>query len=61
MDWDVHGILRPLFDGPYMAVSGFTRRSAAQMIASVGADMVAFGQAYLANRIWMRGSARAMG
>ncbi len=49
MDWDVHGILRPLFDGPYMAVAGFTRRSAAQMIASGGADMVAFGQAYLAN------------
>lgn len=49
MDWDVHATLRPLFDGPYMAVAGFTRASAAAMVASGGADMIAFGQAYVAN------------
>lgn len=49
MDWDVHGTLRPLFDGPYMGVAGFTRRSAADAIAAGRMDLVAFGQHYLAN------------
>lgn len=49
MDWDVHGLLRPLFEGPYMAVSGYSRAGAAAMIAGGGADLVAFGQAYIAN------------
>jgi N-ethylmaleimide reductase len=49
MDWDVHGMLRPLFDGPYMAVAGYTRASAIQAIEAGRADLIAFGQAYLAN------------
>lgn len=49
MDWDVYGTLRPLFDGPFMVVGGFTRQSAAEMIANGGADMVGFGQAFIAN------------
>lgn len=49
VDWDVYGTLRPLFDGPLIAVGGFTRASAAALIAEGTADMVAFGQAYIAN------------
>lgn len=47
--WDVYGTLRPLFDGPAMFVAGFTRASAARAVAGGQADMVAFGQAYIAN------------
>jgi N-ethylmaleimide reductase len=47
--WDVYGILRPLFDGPVMVVAGFTRASGAKMVAEGRADMVAFGQGYIAN------------
>lgn len=47
--WDVYGILRPLFDGPVMVVAGFTRASGATMVADGRADMVAFGQGYIAN------------
>ncbi len=49
MDWDVYGTLRPLFDGPVMFVAGFTRSRAAETVASGKADMIAFGQAYIAN------------
>ncbi len=47
--WDVYGMLRPLFDGAVMVVAGFTRASGAAMIATGRADMVAYGQAYIAN------------
>lgn len=47
--WDVHGLLRPLFDGPYLVTSGYTRSSAGALIAAGGADMVAFGQSFIAN------------
>lgn len=47
--WDVHGTLRPLFDGPYMGVAGFTRSTAARAVSSGQIDMAAFGQNYLAN------------
>lgn len=49
MDWDVYGLLRPLFDGPFMPVASFTRQRAAEQIASGGADLVGFGQAFIAN------------
>lgn len=49
MDWDVYGTLRPLFDGPMIGVGNFTRETAAAAIASGLMDLVAFGQAYLAN------------
>ncbi len=47
--WDVHGTLRPLFDGPYMAVASYTGSKAARAVASGKIDMVAFGQNYIAN------------
>jgi N-ethylmaleimide reductase len=49
LTWDVYETLRPLFDGPLVAVRGLTRGSAADMLASGMADLVAFGQSYLAN------------
>jgi N-ethylmaleimide reductase len=47
--WDVYGTLRPLFKGPMIGVAGFTRAKAAAAIARGRLDMVAFGQAYIAN------------
>ena len=47
--WDVFGTLRPLFDGPMMSVVGFTRAKAAQAVASGASDVIAFGQAWMAN------------
>ena len=47
--WDVYGKLRRLFEGPVIVGVGFNRQSAARIIADRGADMVAFGQAYIAN------------
>jgi N-ethylmaleimide reductase len=49
MEWDVYGTLRPLFDGPFMVVAGFTRATAAAMVTAGGADLVAFGQAFISN------------
>jgi N-ethylmaleimide reductase len=47
--WDVHGVLRPLFDRPMIGVTGFTRSTAVTKITEKRLDMVAFGQAYIAN------------
>ncbi|MDB5446084.1 MAG: 12-oxophytodienoate reductase [Phenylobacterium sp.] len=47
--WDVHGVLRPLFDGPMIGVAGFTRQKAIEALSQDRLDMVAFGQAYIAN------------
>lgn len=47
--WDVYGTLRPLFDGPAMFVAGFTQPTAAAAVHEGRADMIAFGQAYIAN------------
>tara|TARA_B100000678_G_scaffold235707_1_gene205147 strand:+ start:6221 stop:7378 length:1158 start_codon:yes stop_codon:yes gene_type:complete len=49
MDWDVLGAMRKAYRGTLMAVAGFDRRSAASAIAAGRCDMVAFGQAYIAN------------
>jgi N-ethylmaleimide reductase len=49
MDWDVYGTLRPHFEGPMIGVAGFTRQSAAEALASKRLDLVAFGQASMAN------------
>ena len=49
MDWDVYGSLRPLFDGPAMYCAGFTRSSAMTALQSGGADLIAFGQAFISN------------
>jgi N-ethylmaleimide reductase len=47
--WDVHATLRPHFHGPMIGVAGFGRRMAAEAIAQGRLEMVAFGQAYIAN------------
>jgi N-ethylmaleimide reductase len=47
--WDVPATLKPLFGGPIIVGSGFARSSAVDAIASAKADLVAFGQAFLAN------------
>lgn len=49
MDWDVYGVLRPLFDGPAMFVAGYTRQSAAATLNRGEADMIGFGQAFISN------------
>ncbi len=49
MDWDVYGTLRPLFDGPAMYCAGFTRATASKAVAEGGADLIAFGQAFISN------------
>jgi N-ethylmaleimide reductase len=49
LDWDVYAVLRPLFDGPLIAVRALTRLSAAQMLADGTADLAAWGQLFLAN------------
>ncbi|HEV2652728.1 MAG TPA: alkene reductase [Rhizomicrobium sp.] len=48
-DWDVFGTLRSCSDGPLIGVAGFTRPRAIEQIAAGRMDMVAFGQAYMAN------------
>jgi N-ethylmaleimide reductase len=47
--WNVFGTMREVFDGPMMAVVGFTRARAAQMLADKGADFIGLGQAVMAN------------
>ena len=47
--WDVHATLRPLFKGPMIGVAGFSRPTAADAIAKGHLEMVAFGQAFMAN------------
>lgn len=47
--WDVYGTMRPQFDGPMMGVKGFSRTESAESIASGLFQMIAYGQAYIAN------------
>ena len=47
--WDVYGTLRPLFDGPIVQVSGFSRYTGAAAISGGGADLVGFGRAFISN------------
>jgi N-ethylmaleimide reductase len=49
LDWDVFATLRPLFDGPLIAVRALTRPRAAQMIAEGLTDLAAWGQLFLSN------------
>lgn len=49
MDWDVYGTLRPLFQGPAIYCAGFTRSGALTALKQGGADLVAFGQAFISN------------
>ena len=44
-----HAVLRPLFDGAYLAGSGFDHASARAIVASGEADAVLFGQLFIAN------------
>src|SRR3546814_12916762 len=45
----VFGTIRPLFDGPMIYNVGFNRASATSAVEKNGADMVALGQAFIAN------------
>jgi N-ethylmaleimide reductase len=47
--WDGYATLRRLFDGPMIAARGFSRPTAAAMVADGNAELVAFGQLLLAN------------
>lgn len=47
--WDVVKTLHPLFDGAVIVGGGFARSTANETIATKNADLVAFGQAYIAN------------
>jgi len=47
--WDVCGTLAPLFEGPVMLYNGFTRRTGADAVRQGRAQLVAFGQAFIAN------------
>lgn len=49
IQWDVFGTMRAAFEGPLMAVVGFTRARAAQALAAGAADLIGFGQGYMAN------------
>lgn len=46
---DYHALLRPLFDGPYLAGGGFTRESAEALLARGGADAIVFGAPFISN------------
>lgn len=48
-DWDVFGKMRAAFEGPMMAVVGFTRARGAQTLADGTADLIGYGQGYMAN------------
>lgn len=47
--WDVVETLRPLFNGSVIVGGGFSRASATKAIANGDADLIAFGQAFIAN------------
>jgi N-ethylmaleimide reductase len=49
IQWDVFGAMRSAFEGPLMAVVGFTRARGAQTIAAGTADFIGYGQGYMAN------------
>jgi N-ethylmaleimide reductase len=49
MNWDVFGTLRPFFDGTMIFAAGFNRASGANAIKAAGANLVAFGQAFISN------------
>jgi len=49
LTWDAYPTLRPLFDGPVMAFRNFGRRRAAEVLAAGEAELIAFGQLYIAN------------
>jgi N-ethylmaleimide reductase len=46
-DW--HPVLRPVYDGVYLAGVGFTKERAEKLLADGGADAIVFGTSFLAN------------
>lgn len=44
-----HAVLRPLFDGAYLAGGRFDRQSGDDLIRSGGADAIVYGQLFIAN------------
>ncbi|HTK34046.1 MAG TPA: alkene reductase [Caulobacteraceae bacterium] len=49
IDTDYHALLRPLFDGLYIANVGFTPARAQAYIREGKADLIAFGRLFIAN------------
>jgi N-ethylmaleimide reductase len=47
--FDYHALLRPRFDGAYLAGGGLTQDSAERLLAQGQADATVFGSAFLAN------------
>lgn len=47
--FDYRALLRPMFDGPFLAGGGLDQASAQALIADRGADAAVFGSLYLAN------------
>ena len=46
---DYHGMLKPLFRGPYLAGGGLDQAKAEALVAAGGADAAVFGALFLAN------------
>ncbi len=46
---DIHEILRPLYDGVFVAGGGFTRESGDALLYSGGADFIVFGKLFTSN------------
>jgi N-ethylmaleimide reductase len=44
-----HALLRPLFDGAYLAGGSFDRRSGENLLRAGGADAIVYGQLFIAN------------
>src|SRR3546814_16970250 len=49
IEWDVFGTIRRLLDGPMIYKVGFNQASATSAVTKNGGEMVAFGQALIAN------------
>ena len=47
--FDVWGVLKPLFQGAFMANGGLDAASARELLERGGADLVSFGRDYIAN------------
>ena len=44
-----HPVLRPLFDGVYLAGVGFSKETGEKLLADGGADAIVYGKSFLAN------------
>jgi N-ethylmaleimide reductase len=47
--YDVHAEMRPHFKGLYLAGSGFTKQTGAELLAAGGADAIVYGKLFISN------------